>query len=57
MGITDEMQDSVHSLAPKNKGYYEWKQEINSKNGYIGQVVITEEDDGAASMAQSMKEN
>lgn len=25
-GGTDEMQDSVHSLAP-NKGYFEWKRE------------------------------
>ena len=33
VGITEEEQDSVHSLSPKNKGYYEWKQEHCSKSG------------------------
>ncbi len=29
VGVTEEMEDSVHSLYPKNKGYYDWKKESN----------------------------
>ena len=25
VGVTDEMNDSVHSLLPPKQGYYEWK--------------------------------
>ena len=25
IGVTDEMNDSVHSLLPPKQGYYEWK--------------------------------
>ena len=28
VGVTEEMGDSVHSLYPRNKGYYDWKREI-----------------------------
>eukprot|EP00353_Schmidingerella_taraikaensis_P005967 CAMPEP_0185593150 /NCGR_PEP_ID=MMETSP0434-20130131/70525_1 /TAXON_ID=626734 ORGANISM="Favella taraikaensis, Strain Fe Narragansett Bay" /NCGR_SAMPLE_ID=MMETSP0434 /ASSEMBLY_ACC=CAM_ASM_000379 /LENGTH=71 /DNA_ID=CAMNT_0028219525 /DNA_START=759 /DNA_END=974 /DNA_ORIENTATION=+ len=27
MGVTEEYEDSVHSLDVANKGYYEWKQD------------------------------
>ena len=30
MGVTEEMQDSVHSLINPNRGYYEWKADHRS---------------------------
>ncbi len=31
VGVTEEMGDSVHSLYPKNKGYYDWKKESHQQ--------------------------
>ena len=30
MGVTEEMQDSVHSLISPNRGYFEWKADHRS---------------------------
>ena len=63
VGITEEEQDSVHSLSPRNKGYYEWKQELCSKSqgGSLTcpptTAIIMEEDEGPGKMALAMQEN
>jgi len=31
VGVTEEMQDSVHSLSTPFGGYYEWKQDYRMK--------------------------
>lgn len=31
VGVTEEMADSVHSLYPRNKGYYDWKKESHQE--------------------------
>lgn len=62
VGITEEMQDSVHSLSPKHRGYYEWKQDQQngsgkfSNNGQndLGSSSSTQEE-GAQSMAMAMR--
>ena len=48
MGVTEEMQDSVHSLEHNPKGYYEWKQEnvprqkIRESNESLNESVVIE---------------
>ena len=48
MGVTEEMQDSVHSLDQNPKGYYEWKQEnvpkqkIRESNESLNESIVIE---------------